>query len=433
LVREQEGSADTMKTLYARLGRSYSWWESHLTRVDDTHPVIVAGGISLRLWRLYAQAWLVCLFFPILALIRQRPTPAQLLLALAGLAIFVIVYTKVMWSHPLRSGPRDRWSFSTSSMLLMGLVALVLVLSLLYGGAFLWLLVGVSALAGVLLSARSAFLVVMALTLLTLGSSVALAGGIGATDWLHVIPLVLLVRGLGLDLAGLARLADALRELHAARGELARLAVIEERLRMARDLHDLLGQSLSTITLKSELAARLVTQDEARAVQEMREVEQIARQTLREVRTAVAGYRQVTLRQELEGARQLLEAAGIDHAIEEHAGALPVALEAVLAWTVREGITNVIRHSRARWCRISILAGQGMIAAELLNDLPCGPASAGAPAPTGNGLAGLAERVAAHGGQMMAGPWPLDGNTGFRLRVELPLEQSGVAPQEPRS
>jgi two-component system, NarL family, sensor histidine kinase DesK len=128
-----------------------------------------------------------------------------------------------------------------------------------------------------------------------------------------------------------------------------------------------------------------------------------------------------------------LEAAGIDHAIEEPAGALPVALEAVLAWTVREGITNVIRHSRARWCRISILAGQGMIAAELLNDLPCGPASAGAPAPTGNGLAGLAERVAAHGGQMMAGPWPLDGNTGFRLRVELPLEQSGVAPQEPRS
>jgi glucose-6-phosphate-specific signal transduction histidine kinase len=72
-----------------------------------------------------------------------------------------------------------------------------------------------------------------------------------------------------------------------------------------------------------------------------------------------------------------------------------------------------------------------MVAAELLNDLPCALASADAPAPTGNGLTGLVERVAAHGGRMTAGPWPLDGNTGFRLRVELPLEQSGVAPQEP--
>jgi hypothetical protein len=75
-VREQEGSADAMKTLYARLGRGYAWWEARLTRVDDTHPVVVAGGISLRLWRLYAQAWLICLFFPILALLQQRPTPA---------------------------------------------------------------------------------------------------------------------------------------------------------------------------------------------------------------------------------------------------------------------------------------------------------------------------------------------------------------------
>jgi two-component system, NarL family, sensor histidine kinase DesK len=240
------------------------------------------------------------------------------------------------------------------------------------------------------------------------------------------------VRGLGLDLAGLARLANALRELHAAQRELARMAVIEERLRMARDLHDLLGQSLSMVTLKSELAARLVTQDQARAVQEMREVEQIARQTLREVRAAVAGYRQPTLHSELESARQLLEAAGIDHAIEEHAGALPAAVEAVLGWTVREGITNVIRHSRARWCRISILAGQGMVAAELLNDRVCEPASADTPAPTGNGLAGLAERVATHGGRMTAGPWSLDGNTGFRLWVELPLVQNGVVPREPR-
>lgn len=421
-----------MKTVYARLVRAYAGWEAHLTRVDDTHPVVVAGGISLRLWRLYAQAWLVCLLFPILALFRQRPTPGQLLPALGGLAVFVIAYTRVMWFHPLRTGARDRWSFTASLTLLTGLVALALVLSRLYASAFLWLLIGASAVAGVLLPARGAFLAVMALTLLTLGSGVALAGGIGATDWLHVIPLVLLVRGLGLDLAGLARLAEALRELHAARGELARMAVIEERLRMARDLHDLLGRSLSVITLKSELAARLVAQDQARAILEMREVEQIARRTLREVRAAVAGYRQPTLHSELEGARQLLEAAGIDHTIEADAGALPAPLEAVLAWTIREGVTNVIRHSRARWCRISLLSGQGMVAVELLNDWVCEIASADTPAPSGNGLTGLTERVAAHGGRMTAGPWPIDGNTGFRLRVELPLEQNGVTPQEPQ-
>src|SRR5215208_4307173 len=111
-------------------------------------------------------------------------------------------------------------------------------------------------------------------------------------------------------MAGLTRLASALREVHAARDELARMAVVEERLRMARDLHDLLGHTLAMITLKSELAQRLVSQDPARAALEMREVEQAARQTLREVRVVVAGPQQPTLQGELEGARQLLEAAG---------------------------------------------------------------------------------------------------------------------------
>jgi two-component system sensor histidine kinase DesK len=400
--------------------------------VDGLQEMVVASGISLRLWRLYAQAWLVCLLFPILTLIQLRPPLMQLLLACAGLAIFVACYTRIMWSHPLHAHARDRWSFGASYALLTSLVALVLVLSLAYGGAFLWLLVGVSAMAGVMLPASSAFLAVMVLTLLTVGSAVGLAGGLGAADWLHVIPLVLLVRGLGLDMVGLARLATALREVHAARGELARMAVMDERLRMARDLHDLLGHTLAMITLKSELAQRLVSQDPTQAALEMREVEQTARQTLREVRTAVAGNRQPTLQSELDSARQLLEAAGIDYTIEQSIEALPTAVDAVLAWAVREGVTNVIRHSRARWCRVRIVAMNGRLSAEITNDGARAYRPNSTSASTSSGLAGLAERVAVQGGQVEAGPLHVADSGGFRLWVEVPMPNKRASRKEQR-
>jgi two-component system, NarL family, sensor histidine kinase DesK len=392
--------------------------------------MIAASGISPRLWRLYAQAWLICLLFPILTLIQLRLPLPRLLFACTGLAIFVACYSRIMWPHPLRGTSREQWSTHTAYALLAGLVVLVLLLSLAYGIAFLWLLIGVSAMAGVLLPPWSAFVAVMVLTLLTLGMSVSSAGGIGATDWLHVLPLILLVRGLGLDMAGVVRLASALREIHAARGELARMAVVEERLRMARDLHDLLGHTLTMITLKSELAVRLVHQDPTQAALEMREVEQAARQTLREVRLAVAGYRQPTLQIELEGARQLLEAAGIIYTIEQSADALPVAVDAVLAWVVREAVTNVIRHSQARWCRVCITATPRCVSAEIINDGVRAPGLHSAASPTSMGLASLAERVAAQGGQLTAGPLQAT-DTSFQLCVKLPIGSAGNIGSEP--
>jgi two-component system sensor histidine kinase DesK len=251
---------------------------------------------------------------------------------------------------------------------------------------------------------------------------------------LHIIPLVLLVRGLGLDIAGLERLASALSELHAARRELARLAVIEERLRLARDLHDLLGHNLSLITLKSELAGRLVEAAPARAGAEIQEVERVARQTLREVREAVAGYRQPALQSELDGARQLLDAAGIAWTIEHTAGALPPATDAVVAWVVREGVTNVIRHSRARRCHIQITGVDGTVHAEVINDgyRDYGQDQEGARRRSGSGLAGLAERVTAHGGQLEAGPLPAEGTQSFRLWVELPIRRSAATEEARR-
>jgi two-component system, NarL family, sensor histidine kinase DesK len=269
---------------------------------------------------------------------------------------------------------------------------------------------------------------VMGLTLLTLFVSVGVSGSIAASDWLHILPLVLLVRGLGLDMIGLVRLASALREVHAARTELARLAVIEERLRVARDLHDLLGHTLSLITLKSELAGRLIETEPARAAQEIREVERTARRSLREVREAVAGYRQPRLVSELDGARQLLEAAGIAYQIEHTAEALPPATDALLAWTIREGVTNVIRHSRAHHCTIRVTCASEGACVEVLNDGVRLDSSQTTLTDTGSGLAGLAERVCTAGGQIEAGPQPA---AGFRLWVELPRLQPAMSEQEP--
>jgi two-component system sensor histidine kinase DesK len=245
-------------------------------------------------------------------------------------------------------------------------------------------------------------------------------------DWWWLIALMLLVRGLGLDMSGVARMGSAIRELHTARRELARLAVIEERERLSRDLHDLLGQTLSMITLKSELAWHLVTEEPERCAQELAEIERVSRKTLREVREAVAGYRQPNLSSELEGARQLLAAAGIDAQIESIKEALPPAFDATLAWTVREGVTNVIRHSCAQHCRIHLTHKNGIVGAELLND----GGERGQEENTvrrGLGLAGLRERVCTLGGYLEAGPCMLQGKEHFHLSVELPLQSQGDA------
>jgi two-component system sensor histidine kinase DesK len=407
------------------------WSPAYIDSADAPDAIIMYSGISLRLWRLYAYFWLVCLLFPILTLAQMHPTLEQWSIALAGLLIFIIGYAWIMWPHPLSSAARARAQSRTARLLFVVLTALVLALSLAYGSAFLWLFVGVSAVAGVAFSARSAFVAVMLLTLLTLCMSVILSGGITQTDWLHILPLVLLVRGLGLDIAGLARLAKALSELHAARRELARLAVIEERLRIARDLHDLLGHALSLITLKSELAGRLVESAPARAAAEIQEVERVARQTLREVREAVAGYRQPQLASELDAARQLLEAAGIECRIEHDAGALSPTADAVLAWTVREGVTNVIRHSRAHHCTIRVMCAAAGVRAEVVDDGGGRGLQHVMAQEAGSGLAGLTERVRAYGGQIEAGPLHKVGAGGFRLWVELPMPDRMSSGKEP--
>jgi two-component system sensor histidine kinase DesK len=284
-----------------------------------------------------------------------------------------------------------------------------------------WWLVYVTIAAGRALPTRGAAWVVLLVT--------ALACGIGgATRGLDQILQLLGIGVVGFGAIAVNRLIVTNNELRAARAEIARLAVAEERLRFARDLHDLVGHNLSLIALKSELAGRLVRAAPDRAAAEIGDVERVARRALDEVREAVAGYRQPALDDELDGARELLAAAGISCQIDRDAALLPPPLDAALGWVVREGVTNVIRHSRARHCLIRISHATGMIRAEVSDD-GRGAASTTMTTGNGNGLAGLTERVVGVGGRLTAGPL-VEG--GFRLHAELPLDAQANASSEGR-
>jgi two-component system sensor histidine kinase DesK len=237
--------------------------------------------------------------------------------------------------------------------------------------------------------------------------------------WLDVGRFVLPAALLGLWATAFIRGYHTILELRAAREELARLAVAEERLRFARDLHDLLGHSLSLITLKSELAGRLLPAAPERAAKEVSDIEGVARRALGEVREAVAGYRRPTLDEALESAMEMLEAAGIACRIERGVGVLPPRVDTVLAWAVREGVTNAIRHSRAEHCEIRLVQDGEGVRVDVRDDGLGSPPGRGGPYPDGSGLSGLSERVAASGGDIEAGSPP---EGGFRLRVGLPLQ-----------
>jgi two-component system, NarL family, sensor histidine kinase DesK len=391
--------------------------------VETNDEVLRESGVTIPIWRLYQHFWLIiCLFFPLASLVSKPDAWLRLAVGSTALLLFAISYTWVMWPHPASRGARTRGRSRLSLLLLVALGLQVTAFSLLDDPAWLWPFLGVSAMAGVLLPMRRAGMVVVLLTAFPLLITLFTHGGVAGIDWWWLIALMLLVRGLGLDMIGVSRMGSALRELHTARQVLARLKVEEERLRLARDLHDLLGQTLSVITLKSELARGLITEDPARCAQELAEIEQVGRTTLREVRKTVAGYRQPRLASELDGAQQLLEAAGIEYSIEELRGELPQPLDAVLAWTVREGVTNVIRHSRAQHYLLRFELDQGWIGVEMLNDR-AGTEDVGTQhIGQGSGLLGLRERVSGLGGRMEAGPLLLEGESHFRLYVELPMQ-----------
>jgi two-component system sensor histidine kinase DesK len=229
-----------------------------------------------------------------------------------------------------------------------------------------------------------------------------------AVTWFVDIGLLLMIGVLNVYFSQRGR---AQKKLIRAQEEIEHLAKIAERERIARDLHDVLGHTLSVIVLKSELASKLVERDPARAKTEMADVEQTARTALAEVRHAIGGYRSNGLAAELAQARATLETAGITVECEQGPVSLPATQESVLALAVREAVTNVVRHAQAARCRLELRAGDGVCRLSIQDD------GLGGSQQEGNGLQGMRERVEALGGTLQR-----ETRGGTRLHITLPIE-----------
>jgi two-component system, NarL family, sensor histidine kinase DesK len=409
--------------------------------VDDDLDTGITGLLRYR--RLTIRVLLVIfLLLPVAALRKYPLSGSHVFLILATLAFVALTDRTVLVRMP-EPGRYSRWQW----VLLPLMVALGAALFAVGGMA--WLTALAVASAGVGRFAPDGRATVIGLVCCT-----AVAVAIGAATGLSYGNTLVAgaVVALGNLLAHAAERRNVLMyRLKETRAELARAAVADERLRISRDLHDLLGHSLSLITLKAELAGRVIGTDPERAAREIAELETVARRSLTEVRQAVTSYRQPSLAAELVSSRRMLASAGIDCRVRvPGAYSLPAAVDALLAWTVREGATNIVRHAAAKHAEIVVKLTDTQASASLSDDGigpsgtgPAGAATTGAPAArvvpgaaepandmagkgpgalvapaAGSGLAGLAERAARLGGTLSAGA---GAKGGFWLRVSVPL------------
>jgi two-component system, NarL family, sensor histidine kinase DesK len=323
------------------------------------------------------------------------------------------------------------------------LTVLAAVACLVYGKSWTPLWIYVSAAAGFVLTSafgsRLASIGVFAIT-----GCYLLFCWITHLDLGTTLAVLLPVLLIGLAMMGFRMQVSLVHELDQARSTVAKLAANTERLRLARDMHDLTGQSLSMITLKSELAAKRLgklpsSAERDAALTELGDIGRVSRQTLHDIREAVSGYRRPTLAIEVITARNALEAADItlddDPELTMRSGIVDPDAEAVLAWCLREAVTNVIRHSRARHCRIRLTERPDELSLEVTDDgrgfATQDPKVPGAKdvsgGPKGSGLRGVSERLSAIGGRLSLGPDPsaegsgLNGpGHGFRLIATVP-------------
>jgi two-component system sensor histidine kinase DesK len=206
-------------------------------------------------------------------------------------------------------------------------------------------------------------------------------------------------------------------QIERSRGVEAQLAVAQERLRVARDLHDVLGHNLALIALNSELAAKLVRLGQPGADEYMIAVRRTAQDSMREVREVVGGSRNADLDSELAGARSVLRSAGIGVRVIGDGSGLSGRIQGALGWVVREATTNIIRHSDPENVKIEVDLSAGAVVLQIEND---GVRAVDDDRPPGSGLAGLRERLAVLGGELTAEPLPAGR---FCVRVELPLAE----------
>ncbi|WP_405699898.1 sensor histidine kinase [Streptomyces sp. NBC_00069] len=325
-----------------------------------------------------------------------------------GLLVFNSLYITLVFrafDRRAREAASTRWC-------LAALGAVTCALALAYGGNWLLFFPLWGLATGAVVRGRKLGLVMLAGT--------ALAGAISAGEegWvtLGIVYGTLLS---GMVTASILALSETVKELRDTRQELARAAVDQERLRFSRDLHDLLGHTLSVIVVKSEAARRIAPRDMDAALAQVADIESVGRQALTEIREAVTGYREASLAAELDRARGALTAAGIEPVVRQSGPPLPPQAAALLGWVVREAATNAIRHSGATSCEIEVRSFAERVSLVITDD-----GNGVGSTPPGSGLTGLTERLAAAGGTLVGGPVAGPGR-GFRVTAELPVEPAG--------
>ncbi|MFF5977402.1 sensor histidine kinase [Streptomyces olindensis] len=355
---------------------------------------------------LWTGIWLVYLSAPVADLLHGGHGTGVRILGWLGLAAFVTWYMLLVF----RTGRGERNPVVLGSLGVLAAQSTLLALTL--GREWLVLFVYVSIASGAALPLRLARWTIPAACALLTAVALATHDGLSYLGGL-LIPALL---G-GFAMTGVRELVRTTIALREARATVAQLAANEERLRLARDLHDLLGHSLSLITLKSELAGRMLPAHPEKAARQVADIEQVSRQALVDVREAVTGYRRPRLGAELAGARVALAAAGVTAELpaEPALGGVPEESESALAWALREAVTNVVRHSGARRCTVELLHRQTLGGPML--ELTVEDNGSGSPGDGhGNGLTGLTERLTKAGGTLEAGPL----RHGFRLVARVP-------------
>lgn len=338
--------------------------------------------------------WLVFLGFVVIDAVTMDAGWGTRVVALALTLLFAGVYVHGL----VRLGEDGIAATERAALVHLGaMVAIAVVLVVMMGG-----------------SATSTLPYVVALAMFTVPLPLAVVIAVVATaaPWLLVwvgvaeegSQFMSLVVLLVAATTGIVRFIDEGEAAHRAVRE--ELAIVAERERVARDVHDVLGHSLTVVTAKAELAERLLDVDPERSRQELTEIRALTRSALAEIRATVSGLRTAGLGAELEAARRALAAAEIEADLPLTADAADPRHRLVMAWVLREAVTNVVRHSGARRCRVAL----GRARLEVTDD-GCGARDA----TEGNGLRGIRERVAAAGGRLTVGPGP--GGVGTRLEV----------------
>lgn len=340
-----------------------SWWAASPRRWSGS-----------TLWTL---AWLSIMVFQ--PLFDPDNRPLQFAVAAVVITLFVPLYLAV----ELRPGPLRRWAPAITT----GLGVLAVPIN---SGASV-LLVYAAGFAGSHLPRRAATRWLAGLTAL-LGAIVLLSPIPYPYRIFAYAPSLVLIWVIGLITI---EEAEGARESRLRNSRIERLATLSERERIARDLHDLLGQTLTGIVARSQLAQRLADRDTAAAVTEMVEVERAARATLAEVRATVSGWRHVEFDEEIEASRRALTAAGVElTVVRDPAVALTPSAENALGLALREAVTNVVRHAHARHCTVALRRADGRVELEVFDD------GVGGTAQEGNGLTGMRERIADLGGEV---------------------------------